>query len=148
MLSNYQKIDDFDIYCINKLISSWTPMHRGAFLSFLSGGFITAIVVNPPERKLAKRTCVHCSSLEIPPIYNIVIFILQEHLTYTVESLGDECLINAAKTSMSSKLIGSDSEFFSRMVVDAANAIKMSDGKGNILYLFSVKFFFSLENYN
>ena len=26
--------------------------------SFLSGGFITAIVVNPPERKLAKRTSV------------------------------------------------------------------------------------------
>ena len=25
-----------------------------------SGGFITAIVVNPPERKLAKRTSVHC----------------------------------------------------------------------------------------
>jgi hypothetical protein len=24
------------------------------FASFLSGGFITAIVVNPPERKLAK----------------------------------------------------------------------------------------------
>ena len=28
------------------------------FASFLSGGFITAIVVNPPERKLAKRTSV------------------------------------------------------------------------------------------
>ena len=26
------------------------------FASFLSGGFITAIVVNRPERKLAKRT--------------------------------------------------------------------------------------------
>ena len=25
------------------------------FASFLSGGFITTIVVNPPERKLAKR---------------------------------------------------------------------------------------------
>ena len=55
-------------------------------------------------------------------------------MTYTVESLGDECLINAAKTSMSSKLIGSDSEFFSKMVVDAANAIKMSDGKGGHTY--------------
>merc|ERR1712004_521363 len=60
---------------------------------------------------------------------------IQEHLTYSVESLGDECLINAAKTSMSSKLIGSDSEFFSKMVVDAANAIKMSDGKGGYTYL-------------
>ena len=29
------------------------------FASFLSGGFITAIVVNPPESKLAKRTSVH-----------------------------------------------------------------------------------------
>ena len=28
------------------------------FASFLSGGFITAIVVNPPERKLAKRISV------------------------------------------------------------------------------------------
>jgi hypothetical protein len=30
------------------------------FASFLSGGFITAIVVNPPESKVAKRTSVHC----------------------------------------------------------------------------------------
>ena len=29
------------------------------FASFFSGGFITAIVVNPPERKLAKHTSVH-----------------------------------------------------------------------------------------
>ena len=35
---------------------------------------------------------------------------------------------------MSSKLIGADSEFFSRMVVDAANAIKMSDNKGGFTY--------------
>ena len=31
------------------------------FASFLSGGFITAIVVNPPEKKVAKRTSVHCA---------------------------------------------------------------------------------------
>ena len=31
------------------------------FASFFSGGFITAIVVNPPERKLAKCISVHCS---------------------------------------------------------------------------------------
>ena len=31
------------------------------FASFLSGGCITAIVVNSPESKLTKRTSVHCS---------------------------------------------------------------------------------------
>ena len=32
------------------------------FASFLSGGFITDIVVNPTERKLTKRTSVHSGS--------------------------------------------------------------------------------------
>ena len=33
------------------------------FASLFSGGFITAIVLNLPERRLAKRTSVHCTSL-------------------------------------------------------------------------------------
>ena len=31
------------------------------FARFLSSGFIKVIVVNPPEKKLAKRTSVHCA---------------------------------------------------------------------------------------
>ena len=31
------------------------------FVSFLSGGFITGIEVNPPEKKLEKRTSVQCA---------------------------------------------------------------------------------------
>lgn len=59
---------------------------------------------------------------------------IQEHLTYKVDDLGKDCLIQAAKTSMNSKLIGADSDFFSKMVVDAALAIKTTDGKGGHVY--------------
>ena len=31
------------------------------FTSFLSGVFTTMVVINPPERKLAKRTSMHCA---------------------------------------------------------------------------------------
>jgi len=59
---------------------------------------------------------------------------IKEHLTFKVDDLGEDCLIQAAKTCMSSKLIGADDEFFSKMVVEAAQAIKVSDGKGGSLY--------------
>lgn len=59
---------------------------------------------------------------------------IQEHLTTSVEELGHECVVNAAKTAMSSKLIGPDSDFFANMVVDAASAIRVSDGKGGYRY--------------
>ena len=49
------------------------------FASFLSGRFITAIVVNPPERKLAKRTSVQWPKLywgfDVEPEIQILKFI-------------------------------------------------------------------------
>ena len=34
---------------------------------FLSGGFATMAIINPSEKKLAKRTSVQCGALPLPP---------------------------------------------------------------------------------
>jgi len=55
---------------------------------------------------------------------------IQDELTMDVSNLGKRSLINVAKTSMSSKIIGADSEFFAVMVVEAITKVKTSTGSG------------------
>ena len=43
------------------------------FSSLFSSGFITAIVVNPPERKLANRTSVHCTEIDFAMSFGAVL---------------------------------------------------------------------------
>ncbi|KAH7576266.1 hypothetical protein JRO89_XS01G0024700 [Xanthoceras sorbifolium] len=59
---------------------------------------------------------------------------VEEKLAVKVEKLGKDSLVNCAKTSMSSKLIGGDSDFFANLVVDAVQSVKMTNARGEIKY--------------
>lgn len=59
---------------------------------------------------------------------------IDQVLSTKVDDLGKDTLKNIAKTSMSSKIIGADSEFFSNMVVDAMLAVKTTNSRGETKY--------------
>jgi T-complex protein 1 subunit alpha len=59
---------------------------------------------------------------------------IQDELQVNVANLGKNSLVNVAKTSMSSKIIGADSEFFANMVVEAVLKVKTTTVTGKEKY--------------
>ncbi|PWY88999.1 chaperonin complex component, TCP-1 alpha subunit [Aspergillus heteromorphus CBS 117.55] len=59
---------------------------------------------------------------------------MNENIATKVETLGKDSLVNIAKTSMSSKIIGSDSDFFANMVVDAMLLVKSTNQRNEVKY--------------
>jgi len=50
---------------------------------------------------------------------------LKKEMVINVDSLSEDHLTNAAKTSMSSKIIGKEEDFFAKIAVDAVKSVKM-----------------------
>ena len=57
-----------------------------------------------------------------------------EQMSLKADALGRDNLINCAKTSMSSKIIGAYDDFFGSIVVDAMLAVKSVNSKGEVKY--------------
>jgi hypothetical protein len=52
---------------------------------------------------------------------------IEELMAIKTDKLGPETLLAAAKTSMGSKIVGAEGDFFGQMVVDAIQAVQTTD---------------------
>jgi T-complex protein 1 subunit alpha len=59
---------------------------------------------------------------------------IQSSLSVKVDTLGRDAIINAAKTSMSSKLLNAESDFFAELVVSAMSNVKTINAAGQARY--------------
>ena len=57
---------------------------------------------------------------------------ITETLAVNAEQLGKDALINCAKTAMSSKIIGAESDFFAALAVEAMQSVKTTASDGTV----------------
>mmetsp|Transcript_30169 Transcript_30169/g.34762 ORF Transcript_30169/g.34762 Transcript_30169/m.34762 type:complete len:123 (-) Transcript_30169:824-1192(-) len=54
---------------------------------------------------------------------------LKKNMVISVNELSDEDLVNAAKTSMSSNILGKEADFFARVTANAVKSVKMKQSQ-------------------
>ena len=59
---------------------------------------------------------------------------IKQNLAISTDTLGSELLMNCAKTSMSSKIVGSDSDFFAKIAVEAIQTVRVQKHDGKVVY--------------
>lgn len=59
---------------------------------------------------------------------------IEEHMATSIDKVGKDTIKNCAKTSMASKIIGSDDDFFADMVVEAAMSVQTINDMGDYKY--------------
>ncbi|UKJ89092.2 T-complex protein 1 alpha subunit [Theileria orientalis] len=59
---------------------------------------------------------------------------IREHLSLSLDSMGEDVLLNIAKTTLSSKMAGFDSGYFAQMVVNAIKTVKTLNDDGDYKY--------------
>jgi len=59
---------------------------------------------------------------------------IAKQMSNKVDTLGPEAVENIARTSLSSKILGADSDFFGKLAADAVTALKYTNAKGEVKY--------------
>lgn len=83
--------------------------------------------------------CEQIKTIDQDPIESLHLFLqavkyIKQNLAISTDTLGSELLINCAKTSMSSKIVGSDSDFFAKIAVEAIQSVKVQKDNGKATY--------------